>query len=46
MIALVKCSADNPVFYQDEVDNHLNPKIGADWQSTWAAKARCHIGTE
>jgi hypothetical protein len=29
--ALAKCSAENPVFY-DEVDIHLNPKIGADWQ--------------
>lgn len=30
--ALTKCSADPPVFYEDEVDIHLNPKIGADWQ--------------
>ncbi len=30
--ALAKCSAENPVFYEDEVDIHLNPKIGADWQ--------------
>lgn len=30
--ALEKCSAENPVFYEDEVDIHLNPKIGADWQ--------------
>ncbi|QJR80102.1 IS630 family transposase [Alteromonas pelagimontana] len=29
--ALDKCDADNPVFYEDEVDIHLNPKIGADW---------------
>jgi len=29
--ALDKCSADHPVFYEDEVDIHLNPKIGADW---------------
>lgn len=29
--ALDKCGADNPVFYEDEVDIHLNPKIGADW---------------
>ena len=28
---LENCSADHPVFYQDEVDIHLNPKIGADW---------------
>ncbi len=25
-------SAEHPVFYEDEVDIHLNPKIGADWQ--------------
>lgn len=24
--------AEHPVFYEDEVDIHLNPKIGADWQ--------------
>lgn len=30
--ALAKCSAGNLVFYEDEVDIHLNPKIGADWQ--------------
>ncbi|MCI4236928.1 IS630 family transposase [Dickeya dianthicola] len=30
--ALDKCSAAHPVFYEDEVDIHLNPKIGADWQ--------------
>ena len=30
--ALAKCSVENPVFYDDEVDIHLNPKIGADWQ--------------
>lgn len=30
--ALAKCCAENPVFYEDEVDIHLNPKIGADWQ--------------
>lgn len=29
---LAKCSAENPVFYEHEVDIHLNPKIGADWQ--------------
>lgn len=29
--ALEQCDADNPVFYEDEVDIHLNPKIGADW---------------
>lgn len=30
--ALAKCSAENPVFYEDEVDIHLTPKIGADWE--------------
>lgn len=30
--ALGQCSAEHPVFYEDEVDIHLNPKIGADWQ--------------
>lgn len=30
--ALGKCSVVHPVFYEDEVDIHLNPKIGADWQ--------------
>lgn len=29
--ALANCSAEHPVFYEDEVDIHLNPKIGADW---------------
>jgi transposase len=31
-MALEQCSAEHPVFYEDEVDIHLNPKIGADWQ--------------
>lgn len=30
--ALDKCDDRNPVFYEDEVDIDLNPKIGADWQ--------------
>lgn len=29
--ALQHCDIDHPVFYEDEVDIHLNPKIGADW---------------
>lgn len=29
--ALARCSIDYPVFYEDEVDIHLNPKLGADW---------------
>ncbi|EOS93352.1 TnpA protein [Erwinia tracheiphila PSU-1] len=31
-VALASCRAEHPVFYEDEVDIHLNPKIGADWQ--------------
>lgn len=31
-LALASCNAEHPVFYEDEVDIHLNPKIGADWQ--------------
>lgn len=31
--ALSKNSSLHPVFYEDEVDIDLNPKIGADWQS-------------
>ncbi|EOS96109.1 TnpA protein [Erwinia tracheiphila PSU-1] len=30
--ALNECNAEHPVFYEDEVDIHLHPKIGADWQ--------------
>ena len=30
--ALDECSTEHPVFYENEVDIHLNPKIGADWQ--------------
>lgn len=29
--ALDSCSVEHPVFYEDEVDIDLNPKIGADW---------------
>ncbi|EQC01559.1 IS630 family transposase [Photorhabdus temperata subsp. temperata M1021] len=29
--ALSTCSEKHPVFYEDEVDIELNPKIGADW---------------
>ena len=28
---LYECSTEHPVFYDYEVDIHLNPKIGADW---------------
>jgi transposase len=31
-VAQVSCSPENPVFYEDEVDIHLNPETGADWQ--------------
>lgn len=30
--ALDECSTEHPVFYEDEVFIHLNPKIGADWK--------------
>ncbi len=33
--ALQRHSVDEPVFYVDEADIDLNPKIGADWM-------RCH----
>ncbi len=29
--ALANCDSSNPVFYEDEVDIHLKPKIGSDW---------------
>ncbi len=29
--ALEQCNEEHPVFYENEVDIHLNPKIGADW---------------
>jgi hypothetical protein len=29
---LICCRTENPAFYEDEVDIHLNPKICADWQ--------------
>lgn len=29
--ALTQKQTEHPVFYQDEVDIDLNPKIGADW---------------
>lgn len=31
-MALACCSTEDPVFYEDEVDIHLNLKIGAGWQ--------------
>ncbi len=29
--APVSCDSSNPVIFEDEVDIHLNPKIGSDW---------------
>lgn len=29
---LEECSAEHPVFYEDEVDIHLNATLVADWQ--------------
>lgn len=29
--AVTSCDSRNPVFYEDEVDIHPNPKVGADW---------------
>ncbi|WP_340620924.1 IS630 family transposase [Xenorhabdus siamensis] len=29
--ALLQASSENPVFYEDEVDIHFNPKMGSDW---------------
>ena len=31
-VALVSCSPEDLVLYEDEVDIYLNPEIGADWQ--------------
>lgn len=31
-MALASCNTEHPVFYEDEVGIHLNPKIGTDWQ--------------
>lgn len=40
--ALDECSTEHPVFYEDEVDIHLNPKIGADWQLRGKQNALSH----
>ncbi len=29
--ALASCNSRNPVYYEDEIDIHLNSKISADW---------------
>lgn len=36
--ALNECSTEHPVFYEGEVYIHLNPEIGADWQSSRVTK--------
>lgn len=41
-----KCSTENEVFYEDEVDIHLNPKISADWQVRGQQKMRGGIRAE
>jgi hypothetical protein len=40
--AIARCSTEHPVFYEDEVDIHLNPKIGADWQLRGQQNALLH----
>lgn len=42
--ALDKSSIDHPVFYEDEVDIHLNPKIGAEWASKVSSVKSRHQG--
>ncbi|HHD7476596.1 TPA: IS630 family transposase [Klebsiella oxytoca] len=42
--ALLKCSREHPVFYEDEVDIHLNPKIGANWQARGVQKRVVTLG--
>jgi hypothetical protein len=44
-VALASCSTEHPVFYEDEVDIHLNPK-SALTGSYVGSKARCHAGSE
>ncbi|KEY56449.1 hypothetical protein SRDD_44940 [Serratia sp. DD3] len=40
--ALNNNSPEHPVFYEDEVDIDLNPKIGADWQKRVNRNASLH----
>ena len=42
--ALARCDADNPVFYEDEVDIDLNPKLGADWMFRAQQSGLSHRG--
>lgn len=42
--ALDECSAEHPVFYEDEVDSHLNPKIVAGWQLSEQQKRMVTLG--
>ena len=44
--ALSECSAEHPVFYEDEMDIHLNPKNRRRLAVTWSAKASGHTGAE
>ncbi len=42
--ALSTCSEKHPVFYEDEVDIELNPKIGADWYLKGQQKCMAMLG--
>ncbi|WP_349290289.1 hypothetical protein [Shigella dysenteriae] len=44
--ALDECSAEHPVFYEDEVDIHLHPKIGCGLATARTSKNGGHAGTE
>ncbi len=39
-------SAEEPVLYSDEIDIHLNPKIGRDWMLREGTTPHCHPGQE
>ncbi len=42
--ALECCDAGNPLFYEDEVDIHVNPEIGADWMAKGQQKKVATLG--
>jgi len=42
--ALNQCSQEHPVFYEDEVDIDLNPKLGADWMPRGQQKKVVTLG--
>ncbi|CCF09982.1 IS630 family transposase [Pantoea ananatis LMG 5342] len=42
--ALDECSAEHPVFYENEMDIHLNPKIVADWLLRGQQKSAVTLG--